>query len=320
MGSEGDGRIRLTLLGGFLGSGKSTWLRHQIHEGAFADALVIVNEAAEVPVDNVLLARSSRMRLLTGGCACCEARAELVSMLREICDERVRPGPLRDPVDTIVLETSGLADPGRILDEIRSDPVLVHHIVVRETVVAVDALHGLKHLGNEPLGRRQAEVADRLVITKVDQADPDAVRRLMATLAVVAPGVPVSGSVMGSEAELPDADGFAPEPLADADANAAPILATKLTLADPVDWVAFTVWLSALLHVRGDDVLRVKGVMRTPAGRLLLQSVRQVVQNPEILPPDDANNGDDNAVVFIGRGFEVRDLRRSLRRFAGVST
>ena len=63
-----------------------------------------------------------------------------------------------------------------------------------------------------------------------------------------------------------------------------PIFPTRLTIDETIDWTAFSVWLSALLHARGDDVLRVKGVVRTPAGRLLLQSVRKIVQSPEILP------------------------------------
>ena len=78
-------------------------------------------------------------------------------------------------------------------------------------------------------------------------------------------------------------------------------------------------WLSALIHARGDDVLRVKGVVRTPAGRLLLQSVRKIVQSPEVLPDDkDRPAGEDNSLVFIGRGFSVEQLAKSLRHFAGV--
>ncbi len=77
-------------------------------------------------------------------------------------------------------------------------------------------------------------------------------------------------------------------------------------------------WLSALLHARGDDVLRVKGVVRTPAGRLLLQSVRHTVQSPEILPDDGNDAHEVDAVVVIGRGFDQRALQQSLRHFAGL--
>src|SRR5690349_12196883 len=84
MANRPDGRIRLTVLGGFLGSGKTTWLRHQLHEGVFEGAFVVVNEAAETPVDDVLLTRSSSIAVLAGGCACCEAKGELIGLLRRI--------------------------------------------------------------------------------------------------------------------------------------------------------------------------------------------------------------------------------------------
>ena len=86
-----------------------------------------------------------------------------------------------------------------------------------------------------------------------------------------------------------------------------------------IDWTAFSVWLSALLHARGDDVVRVKGVVRTPAGRLLVQSVRKVVQSPEILPARaDDGEREDGTIVVIGRGYRGEDLGRSLRYFASA--
>jgi G3E family GTPase len=88
-------------------------------------------------------------------------------------------------------------------------------------------------------------------------------------------------------------------------------------LGGDVDWTAFTVWLSALLHARGDDVVRVKGVVRTPAGRLLLQTVRKVVQSPEILPEQAEEHGrEDDTIVVIGRGYTAEELKCSLRKFA----
>src|SRR5690606_23168129 len=91
MASEGDRRVPLTLIGGFLGSGKTTWLRHRLHHGEMAESLVVVNEAADVPVDDMLLFRSSEVRLLAGGCACCSGRERMVALLREYCDQRVDP-------------------------------------------------------------------------------------------------------------------------------------------------------------------------------------------------------------------------------------
>jgi G3E family GTPase len=321
MPAASDGRMKLTVLGGFLGSGKTTWLRHQLHQGLLADALVVVNEAAETPVDDALLGRSARLAVLAGGCACCEGREALVALLRDVCDDRVSADDPADRVERIVLETSGLADPGAIVDAIRSDPVLIHHIVVSEIVVSVDGVHGLDQLRREALGRRQVETADRLVVTKVDAAKDETLLPLLATLKALNPGAAISAAVMGRDAELPEFDGAVAAPLPELADEGSPITATTMELDDSIDWTAFTVWLSALLHARGDDIMRVKGVMRTPAGRLLLQGVRKVVQSPEVLPEGDESGRDgDNSIVVIGRGFEPSHLLPSLRRFAGRSS
>jgi G3E family GTPase len=309
-----DTRLRLTVLGGFLGSGKTTWLRHQLHRGAYADACVIVNEAAETPVDDALLGRAAELHVLAGGCACCTGKAEMVALLRSLCDERTKQ--TKPKLHRIVLETSGLADPGAIAAAIRGDAMLIHHIVVSEIIVAVDAPHGLSQFAGEPLSRRQAEIADRLIVTKLDETQDPA--RLLATLRRLNPGATLAGAVKGSETPLPDFSEAEPLTL-DSNAEAPPpIFPTRVKIGDGIDWTAFTVWLSALLHAHGDDVVRVKGVMRTPAGRLLLQSVRQTVQQPEILPdqPEGAAR-DDGTIVLIGRGYRPQDLQRSLNSFAG---
>ena len=310
-----EGRLRLTILGGYLGSGKTTWLRHQLHAGTFGPNVhVIVNEAAETPVDDALL---GKVTLLTGGCCCCSGRPALISALRALCDERSREGGAR--IDRIVLETSGLADPAAIVAAIQADPVLVNHILISETLVAVDALHALAQLASEPLGRRQVGAADRLILTKTDACAPNDLAALQATLAVLNPGAAVSAAVLGETVALPPVpSGTMPAalpPLPEEDARG-PILPTQIDVDPSLDWSAFALWLSALLHARGDDLVRVKGVLRTPAGRLLLQTVRKVVQSPEILP-ETLDPGQDNRIVFIGRGYDPKDLTRSLYHFLG---
>jgi G3E family GTPase len=123
---------------------------------------------------------------------------------------------------------------------------------------------------------------------------------------------------MGSPTDLPDASACDPEtlPVAGAGGTGAPIRATTLDLGKILDWPALTVWLSALIHARGDDILRIKGVVRTPRGRLLLQSVRRVVQSPEILPDEPATSDTrDSSLVLIGRRFTAGALIRSLNAF-----
>lgn len=318
--ADGADLLRLTILGGYLGSGKTTWARHQLHAGAFgADVHVIVNEAAEAPVDDALLTRARGMTLLAGGCCCCTGQAALIAALRGLADQRSRAGQ-GARLARVLLETSGLADPGAIVQAIQADPVLVNHIRIEETLVAVDALHALAQLGTEPLGRRQIAAADRLILTKTDAADPLALARLRATLARLNPAAPVTAAVLGEDRPLPPLDAAtepAPLPPIAEDARG-PITPTQIEVPRDLDWSAFALWLSALLHARGDDLVRVKGVLRTPAGRLLIQTVRKVVQSPEILPENGSQSGDtraDDVVVFIGRGYNPPDLARSLRRF-----
>lgn len=320
-----DTRLRLTILGGYLGSGKTTWLRHQLHVGAFGPRVhAVVNEAAEVPVDDTLLVGAAGMTLLAGGCCCCAGRDDMVAALRSLCDARSRLSADQPRLDRIVLETSGLADPGAIVAAIQNDPVLVNHIVVDETIVAVDALHALAQLATEPLGRRQVGAADRLVLTKTDACDAGALAMLRATLALLNGHATLTAAVLGEEVALPplapDAAPATLPALSDDDLRG-PIVPTQVAIPEGLDWSAFTLWLSALLHARGDDLVRVKGVVSTPAGRLLLQTVRKVVQSPEILPErGDARSGHaiDNHIVFIGRGYRPQDLGRSLHRFLGL--
>lgn len=314
-----EGRMKLTILGGFLGCGKTTWLRHQLHHGRFKNAYVVINEAADIPVDDAILAGSTRLAVLAGGCACCEARDGLVALLRDLCDQRVGARTEAEQFNEIILETSGLADPGAIVDAIKSDPVLVHHILLGSIVVAVDGLHCLDQLRREPTGRRQVETADQLVVTKIDETAQAVLPPLLATLRKLNPAASISGAIKGSSIALPSFDDAQPEDLPELGVGSPePVHATHLLIEDDVDWTAFTVWLSALLHARGDDIVRVKGIVRTPAGRLLLQSVRKMVQSPEILPEiaGAGHEGDDNTIVLIGRGFEPADLSRSLRSFA----
>lgn len=313
-----DGRIRLTVLGGYLGSGKTTWLRHQLFSGAFGDAHIIVNEAAETPVDDALLAEhAGSMTLLAGGCVCCTGKAELIAALRDLCNTRSRQTASEGRLEQIVLETSGLADPAAIVTAIREDPVLVYHILVTEIIVAVDAANAIAQLSEEPLGRQQIEAADRLLLTKVDTVTPESVSGLTGTLKILNPAATLTAAIKGIEQELqidPEVPPVALPALSGSDTRD-PVVPMRIDIDPSIDWAAFSVWLSALLHARGKDIVRVKGVLNSPAGHLLLQAVRNSVQSPEILPKSASNH--NNSIVFIGRGFTAEALRSSLHHFVG---
>jgi len=316
-----DGRLPLTVLGGFLGAGKSTWLRHQLHTGRFASHHIVVNEAAEIPVDNLLLGTTARITVLAGGCACCEGLPALIAALREICD--AASGAEAGQIDGMLLETSGLADPGAVAAGLAADPVLARRLVLVGTLVLVDALHGVTQLADEPLARAQIEAAEEIIVTKPIAVDPHALGRLIATVRKLNPAAVLGVAERGLALPLPVDEGppFDLPPMT----NAPPIRAYHLSVGQTPEhgetggWAALSTWLSALLHARGNDVVRVKGVVRTPAGRLLLQSVRQIVQPPEILPDDDSlltgPAPQEGVIVLIGRNIDTATLARSWHLF-----
>ncbi len=316
-GPRPDGRIPLTIVGGFLGAGKSTWLRHQLHEGRFGTARLLVNEAAETPVDNLLLGKAGRIEILAGGCACCEGRAALLAALRRLLAER--DASPADAAGRFLLETSGLADPGAIANTLASDAMLARRLFVDRVIVLVDALHAPSQLAEDELARRQIEAGETIIVTKPREASRPGLARLVSTLRLLNPGARIEGVERGVRHELPE-DEAEPYALPVLPSASEPIRPCRLDVSQGGGWASFSVWLSALLAARCDDIVRVKGVVTSPAGRLLLQSVRKVVQPPEILPEpaeDDAPPEDDR-VVLLGRGMDEALLSRSLRRFAQV--
>lgn len=306
-------RFRLTVLNGFLGAGKTTWLRHHLRSSVFRDAILIVNEAANAAPDRLLLGSADRLHVLAGGCACCDGLPKLLRLLRDLLASG--PAAENSAVQRIVLETSGLSDPLVIREAIESDPRLSTCVEVSEIIVIIDAVNGRDLLRSEPLVRRQAASADCIIISKLDAAAPSDVARLLDALRRLNPDAARFGAVRGVEAPLPDPEMSDSTESDDTwpDRDAGALLASEIRLGDTT-WPVFAVWLSALLHAHGANLLRVKGVVRTPTGRLLIQAVRGYVQPPERLP--DAADDGDGALVVFSRDHSAESLQRSLDAFA----
>ena len=299
--------MRLTILAGFLGAGKTTWLRHQRHIGAFADCHFIVNEAADQAIDDLLLQDAARLSLFAGGCVCCDARDWLKRVLRQICDaQSIGQGP-----SEILLETSGLAEPAAIVAMLAADPILQRHIRLQEVIVLFDAREAPAQIGREPLCRAQIGAADRIILTKIDQT-PQPLHALRLGLAGLAPAAKVTAAVQGVAVDLPALDRKL-KPLHWPQANPEPIIAHSLDLTG-VDWPSLSVWLSALVHHHGENILRIKGIVDSPAGNLLQQSVGRTIQPPE--PRRDP----PGRLVVIGRGTSLCALTASLRQWVGLAT
>ena len=132
-------------------------------------------------------------------------------------------------------------------------------------------------IGREPLCRAQIGAADRIILTKIDQT-PQPLHALRLGLAGLAPAAKVTAAVQGVAVDLPALDSKL-KPLHWPQANLEPIIAHSLDLTG-IDWPSLSVWLSALVHHHGENILRIKGIVDSPAGNLLLQSVGRSIQPP----------------------------------------
>jgi G3E family GTPase len=305
----------VVLLTGYLGSGKTTLLSRLLAHPDMGETAVIVNELGETAIDHHLLRRvDERTVVLGNGCVCCTLRGDLADELRDLLSRRDRgeiPGFGR-----VVVETTGLADPAPILYTLLSDPVAKHHFELERVVTTVDAQHGLR--GEESL--KQAAVADRLVVTKTDLADPGPVEGELRRLN---PAAEILEAALGDIAPRELFDGVERDPrdlvYDETPAHDHEARALCLTLEEQIDWTAFGIWLTMLLQARGTDVLRVKGLLNVGAeGPLLINGVQHVVHPPEHLSswPDDDRR---SRIVFIGRGFTGEELERSLYAFNRAS-
>jgi G3E family GTPase len=311
------GRIPVLVVGGFLGSGKTSLLRHLL-TGA-SDTAVIVNEFGAVGLDHQLLrACEEQVELLGGGCVCCTRRADLVSALRELLDARDRGAA---KLSRVVIETSGLADPAPILFTITNDPMLRHHFEVERLIVTVDAVNWAEQLAVHPEASKQVLVADELVITKIDLVESEACAAVGGALRGLNPAASMRTAVHGALSEEPPTIGEAPPALQHAPeagrgaAHTDDVSSLTLQADGPIDWLGFAVWLTMLLHARGQDVLRVKGLLELDDGTLVsVNGVQHVVHTPEHLDrstiPEPASS-----IVFITRGIEIDRLRESFDAF-----
>ena len=182
--------VPVNVVTGFLGSGKTTLLRRLLASPRLASCAVLVNEFGEVGLDHHLLeAVTGSMVLLDNGCVCCAVRDDLRGALLELHGRRERGEVPR--YDRVVIESSGLADPAPVLHTLTADPVLRHHYRPGAVVTVVDALHGSAQLDRYPESVKQAALADRMILTKTDLAEPEAARVLEARLRAMNPAAPI---------------------------------------------------------------------------------------------------------------------------------
>ncbi len=322
-----DLRTPVNVLTGFLGSGKTTVLRHLLASPAFADTAVLINEVGAVGLDHLLAGQLTEAPvLLQNGCICCTIRGDLRDAMRDLHARRAR-GEL-PWFRRLVVETTGLADPLPVLVTVTSDLVLRHHFRLGAVLATVDGVHA--EAGFERNAELQAQIAtaDRIIITKTDLAAPAMVAWLRgriaglnstALVAEAAHGAIDAGLLLGQDiadpltrmAEVAAWTATPARPAAHAGVGSAAV-----RLDDPVEWSAFGLWLSLLAHRHGDRLLRFKAILDVAGSEtpVAVHAVRQMIYPPEHLPtwPEGRRR---STLVFIARGLCLDMVRRSLHAF-----
>ena len=353
--------IPVTVLTGFLGAGKTTLLSRLLRDPALKDTAVIINEFGEVGLDHLLVEKSGENFVeLSSGCLCCTIRGDLIDTLRELFLKRVKgqvPWFKR-----VVIETTGLADPAPILHTLLNDPLVAANFALDGVIAVIDAVNGSASLDAHPEALKQAAVADRLVISKTDlpeaktatltarlkalnpaalyltpdEAMADPARLLSAGLYDVAGKSADVNDWLRAEAYDAGHDhhhhghdhdhhhhdhGQDPH---DVNRHDDHIRSYSIIRDQPIDGIAFTMFLELLVANKGDDLLRVKGLLNIkerPGQPAVLHGVQHIfhpVSWLEKWPSDDHRS----KIVFITRDIpreHIDSLLRALEGQAGMS-
>jgi G3E family GTPase len=347
---EPSSLIPVTLLTGFLGSGKTTVLNHVLKQPEMAATAVIVNEFGEIGLDHLLVERSSEdVVLLNSGCLCCTVRGDIVDTLTNLFVDRVKgkvPFFIR-----VAIETTGLADPAPILHTLMTDPIVAARYMLDGVVTTVDAVNGAGTLDKQPEAVKQAAVADRLLLTKTDLADSAARQEIEARLQALNPSATIVPVAQGAvdPARLFNIGFYDPATKSvdvrrwlrdeafqsghphdldhghehpDVNRHDDRIRAFCITRERPISWAALSAWLDGLAKMRGDDLLRLKAIVALsdrPDQPVVLHGVQHLF-HPPVLLPEWPSEDHRTRMVFITRDLPRAAIEATLAAFEEAVT
>lgn len=340
-------RIPVTVLTGYLGAGKTTLLNRILREDHGRRYAVIVNEFGEIGIDGELLVGTGEELFeMNNGCVCCTVRGDLIRTVQMLLQRRAAGNAA---FDAIVVETTGLADPGPVVQTFLVDPVLLAQTAIDSVTTVVDALHIPRRLDDSREAAEQIAFADQIVLNKIDLVAPDELDRLEGRLRRLNPwarwmrtrraDVPLEQVLGRGGFELSRIVQQEPDFLqaaADDDAHAHcddahcthahhdrhghnghhdhihehGITSVSLVADRPLDRDAVTGWLSALVARQGTDILRLKGILDVAH-----EPRRLVVQGVHMLIEGELQQAWPEGVprrstlVFIGRHLDAAALK-----------
>ena len=327
--------LPVTVLTGFLGAGKTSLLNHLLRTSHGLRLAVIVNEFGEAGIDGDLLAADADDLIeMSNGCLCCTVRGDLLRTLHGLL-------PRIGDYDGVVIETSGLADPGPVAQTLLMDDVLRQSLSLDGVVTVIDALHILDQLGSHAEAAEQVAFADLIVLSKTDLVTSAAVAAVTARLHTINPAATIMtadrgalpvGSLLNRRAfdlgrveellSLAEARGPLHAHHGDHDHHhdtahdhthgPAGIVTATLRSDQPLDETRLIDWLSGHLAARGKDILRIKGILSIKGEdrRLVLQGVHALLEGDYLSTwPVGPRR---SRLVLIGRNLDGPSLQACL--------
>ncbi len=303
-------KIPLTIITGFLGSGKTTFLSEILQNNADKKLSIIVNEFGEVGLDNTILNQAiyhlqERTILLQGGCVCCNKREDLVLQLKEILNNA--------DIEHIIIETTGLANPAPIIFSLLTDSVLQHHFFVNEILTCVDCLNVFSHSQQEE-ARLQIAISDKIVLTKQElfEGDFEEIINCVANHNAFVEILPKNRIDFKDILTPRETKRLIP---LQRNLHQDTTYSLSISFQGLLDWSVFSIWLSMLLYKYGEKILRFKGILDTNEGYpIAINSVLHIIHPPLHLKTWDKERGSE--LVFIFKDIHKEDLLESFKVFA----
>ena len=331
-----DKRIPVTLLTGFLGSGKTTLLNQLLSRAEMKDSAVIINELGTTGLDHILATQvdsehiADNTVLLSSGCVCCTLKNELADTMRDLFFKRALQAIPQ--FNRLVIETTGMADPGPILGNLMNEPVIESVFRLDAVVVTIDSEYGLQQLASHEEARKQAAVADVLLLTKTDLARPQQLAALKEKLIEINPGATQHKIQHGQiepdyiiDVGLFDPTGKRAEPQRWLRAPLPPrgmlpqkshndeISSFTVTLPSPINWRDLKPVILKLCQTHGEKLLRLKGIIHAADldNPLAIHAVHFTPYPPTELE-GWIEDEPTNRIVLIGKSLDEQAIRKML--------
>src|SRR5260221_906340 len=306
-----ENMVPVTILTGFLGSGKTTLLNRILKEDHGKRIAVIENEFGEVGVDSdIIESGAEQIVKMNNGCICCTVGDDRVRIQGTLKEQRDQ-GALK--FDRVVIETTGMADPGPVAQTFFTDEEIGNHYLVDSRLTLVDAKHAPKQLDEFHEAQEQVGFADRILMSKTDLVSEDEVKDLSQRIRKMNPRAPIKAVHFGNAPlkEVLDIRGFNLNAILDLDPSFLTDTAHEhhdevesfvFRSDKPFDGQKLENLLSGMIQVYGPDLLRYKGIlwMRGTKERVVFQGV-PMMMGGDIGKPWGKGEKKRSLLVFIGK-------------------